>query len=85
MDFSCNSREKSQLKIATLRKFDKVMRFKGFNKTKSQKSTYSFFEDLADINVLDEESDEDLNSDCCRSRIDEEHQAIEKMIMLGED
>jgi hypothetical protein len=47
------------------------MRFKGFNRTKSQKSSYSFFEDLADINVLDEESDEDLNSDCGRSRIDE--------------
>lgn len=41
------------------------MRFKGFNRTKSQKSTYSFFEEIGDINVLDEASDEeDLNSSC---------------------
>jgi len=37
--------------------------------SRSQKSTYSFFEDLADINVLDEASDEeDLNSSCGESR-----------------
>ena len=48
------------------------MRFKGFNKTKRQISTYSYFEDLADINVLNEESDEeDLNSSCVESRADD--------------
>ena len=59
----------SQLKVDTLRKFDKAMRLRGFNrapKCSSQKSTYSFFEDnFTDINVLDEASDEeDLNSSC---------------------
>jgi hypothetical protein len=69
MDFPCQA-QTAQLKIATLRKFDKVMRIKGFNYKRaksSQKSTYSFFEEnLGDINVLDEasEEDSDLNSSC---------------------
>lgn len=48
------------------------MRFKGFNRTKSQKSTYSFFEEIADINVLDEASDEDDLNSLCESRVDEQ-------------
>ena len=57
---------KSQLKIATLRKFDKFMRGNPRMPTRSQKSAFSLFgEDFQ--NVLDEASDEDdadLNSDC---------------------
>jgi len=78
MDLPYNSKPKqhSQLKIDTLRKFDKAMRLRGFNrapKCSSQKSTYSFFEDnFTDINVLDEASDEeDLNSSCVQSRADD--------------
>lgn len=59
------------------------MRFKGFNRTKSQKSTYSFFEEIADnINVLDEASDEesygDLNS-CCGESIKDGDQGLVKV------
>lgn len=60
------------------------MRFKGFNWTKSQKSTYSFFEEIADINVLDEASDEeDLNS-LCESRVDEQALiTVDELIMTN--
>lgn len=68
------------------------MRLRGFNrvpKCSSAKSTYSFFEDnYADINVLDEASDEeDLNSSCNESRVDDcgdDHQiAVENLMMMG--
>jgi hypothetical protein len=66
--YNSKHKQHSQLKIDTLRKFDKVMRLRGLNRahnTSSQKSTYSFFEEFTDINVLDEASDEeDLNSSC---------------------
>ena len=35
--------------------------------------------------MLDEESDEDLNSDCGISRVDEEQQAIEKIMLMAAD
>lgn len=84
-DVSSKQIHQSQLKIATLRKFDKAMRFNGFNKTKSQKSTYSFFEEIADINVLDEASDEeDLNSSCGQSRADDALITVDELILSRE-
>lgn len=93
MDVPYSGKHKhSQLKIDTLRKFDKAMRLRGLNrvpKTSSQKSTYSFFEDFTDINVLDEASDEeDLNSSCAQSRADDCGEdgcsmAVDKMIIIG--
>ncbi len=95
MDVPYNTRPKqhSQLKVDTLRKFDKAMRLRGLNrvpKCSSQKSTYSFFEDnYADINVLDEATDEeDINSSCGESRADDCGDdgsliAVEKLMMAG--
>jgi hypothetical protein len=54
-------KQKSQLKVSTLRKFDKFMVKRGMNRAfqaPSQKSVYSF----NDFDVLSEESDEDLIS-----------------------
>ena len=55
-------KQKSQLKVSTLRKFDKFMVKRGMNRAlqaPSQKSVYSFKDDF---DVLSEESDEDLIS-----------------------